>query len=154
MYDILIRNGRVVDGTGSPWFLGDVAVSGETIEAVGHLPGATAKQVVNAENQIVSPGFIDPHTHSDFPLFEDPAPDFKLQQGITTEIVGNCGISVAPLDDGTRRELEKYVAFMQTDGNWDWHRQSWPCPGSKELSHAHQNTNNSHGWDSGTDRLW
>ena len=120
MYDVLIQNGKIVDGTGSPWCFGDVAVSGDTIEAVGHMAGATAKLVIDANNQVVSPGFVDPHTHSDFPLFDDPPPDFKMRQGITTEIIGNCGISMAPLDDETRADLEKYVDFMKIGGRWDW----------------------------------
>lgn len=121
MTDILIRNGRIVDGTGAPWFYGDVAVSGDTIEAVGHLPGADAGKIIDARDRVVSPGFIDPHTHSDFPLFNDPPPDYKLRQGITTEVIGNCGISVAPLDDATRTELERYAGFMQAAEGWDWH---------------------------------
>ncbi len=121
MYDILIQNGKIIDGTGSPWFFGDVAVTGDTISAVGHIPVANANRVIDAKSQIVSPGFIDPHTHSDFPLFENPPPDYKLRQGITTEVIGNCGISLAPVDDDTRADLENYVDFMKIGGGWNWH---------------------------------
>jgi len=121
MTDILIRNGRIVDGTGAPWFYGDVAVSGDTIQAVGNFSGTDAERIIDAENQVVCPGFIDPHTHSDFALFNDPPPDYKLRQGITTEVIGNCGISLAPLDDITRADLEKYVGFVQAAEGWDWH---------------------------------
>lgn len=121
MTDIRIRNGRIVDGTGAAWFYGDVAVSGDAITAVGHLSGIDAERIIDAGGRVVCPGFIDPHTHSDFPLFNDPAPDYKLRQGITTEIIGNCGISVAPLEDATRAELEKYAGFMQAPEGWDWH---------------------------------
>ena len=121
MFDTLIRNGQIVDGTGAPWFYGDVAVSEDTIQAVGNLSHADAKQTIDARNQQVCPGFVDPHTHSDFPLFDDPAPDYKLRQGITTEVIGNCGISLAPLEDATRSELEKYVGFIKTGSGWDWH---------------------------------
>ena len=116
MYDILIQNGKIIDGTGSPWFFGDVAVSGNTIDAVGHIPVANANRVIDAKGQVVCPGFIDPHTHSDFPLFDNPPPDYKLRQGITTEVIGNCGISLAPLDNDTRADLEKYVDFMKIGG--------------------------------------
>lgn len=121
MFDTLIRNGQIVDGTGAPWFYGDVAVSGDTIQAVGNLSQADAKKTIDARNQLVCPGFVDPHTHSDFPLFDNPAPDYKLRQGITTEVIGNCGISLAPLEDATRSELEKYVGFIKTGSGWDWH---------------------------------
>ena len=121
MFDILIRKGRIIDGTGSPWFHGDVAISGDTLAAVGHLPGASAARVIDVGGMVVCPGFIDPHTHSDFPLFDDPPPDFKLRQGITTEVIGNCGISLAPVEEATRADLEKYVEFMRSDAPWNWH---------------------------------
>lgn len=120
MYDILIRNGQIVDGTGAPWYHGDVAISGDTIEAMGFLKGAQATRTIDAEGQTVCPGFIDPHTHSDFILFDNPAPDYKLRQGITSEVVGNCGISLAPLDESTRSDLEKYVDFLKRAGTNDW----------------------------------
>jgi N-acyl-D-amino-acid deacylase len=120
MFDTLICNGQIVDGTGAPWFYGDVAVSGDTIEAVGNLSHTDAGQTIDARGRVVCPGFVDPHTHSDFPLFDDPAPDYKLRQGITTEVIGNCGISLAPLDDATRSDLEKYVGFVKAGSGWDW----------------------------------
>ncbi|MBW2148664.1 MAG: D-aminoacylase [Deltaproteobacteria bacterium] len=120
MYDVLIQNGRIIDGTGSPWFYGDVAVSCDTIRSVGHLTGADAALYIDARGRCVCPGFIDPHTHTDYCLFDDPAPDYKLRQGITTEVMGNCGMSLAPLDDATRVDLEKYVSFMATTEQWEW----------------------------------
>src|SRR5262249_42206594 len=87
--DLLIRGGRVVDGTGNPWFQGDVAVRGDRIVAVGRVPeGAAARRVIDAQGLVVAPGFIDMHSHSDMPLLEDGAALSKLYQGVTTEVLG------------------------------------------------------------------
>jgi N-acyl-D-aspartate/D-glutamate deacylase len=88
-FDVLIRGGRVVDGSGNPWFEGDVAVRGDRIVAVGRVPeGAAARRVIDARGLVVAPGFIDMHSHSDMPLLEDGAALSKVYQGVTTEILG------------------------------------------------------------------
>lgn len=88
-YDLVIRNGRVVDGTGNPWFRGDVAIRGDRIVAVGLLPeGVPAKRTIDASGRIVAPGFIDMHSHSDWVLFEDGGAPSKIRQGVTTEVLG------------------------------------------------------------------
>jgi N-acyl-D-aspartate/D-glutamate deacylase len=92
-FDLLITGGRIVDGTGNPWFYGDVGIVGDRIEAVGDLTGKTAKQTIDAEGLVVSPGFIDLHTHCDRGLSQ---PESKanlnyLIQGTTTVVTGNCG---------------------------------------------------------------
>ncbi|HVA51456.1 MAG TPA: D-aminoacylase [Pirellulales bacterium] len=94
-YDLLIRNGRIVDGTGNPWFYGDVAVRGDRIAAVGRVPDATARRTIDACGLVVSPGFIDIHSHSDFLLLEDGHAQSKIRQGVTTEILGE-GSSAGP----------------------------------------------------------
>jgi N-acyl-D-aspartate/D-glutamate deacylase len=94
-YDLLIRNGRVVDGTGNPWFYGDVAVRLDRIVAVGKIASATARKEIDAKGLVVSPGFIDMHSHSDFLLLEDGDGQSKIRQGVTTEILGE-GDSAAP----------------------------------------------------------
>ena len=87
--DLLIRGGKIVDGTGNPWFLGAVAIRGDRIEAVGSLdPQVTAHQIIDATNLIVAPGFIDIHSHSDMTLLEDGSAQSKIRQGVTTEILG------------------------------------------------------------------
>ena len=88
-YDLVIRNGRVVDGTGNPWFRGDVAIRGDRIVAVGRLTeGAPAKRTIDASGLVVAPGFVDMHSHSDWVLFEDGTAPSKIRQGVTTEVLG------------------------------------------------------------------
>lgn len=94
-YDLLVRNGRIVDGTGNPWFHGDVAVRGDHIVAVGHIPAAAARREIDARGLVVAPGFIDIHSHSDFLLLEDGAAASKVRQGVTTEVLGE-GSSPGP----------------------------------------------------------
>jgi N-acyl-D-amino-acid deacylase len=94
-YDILIRGGRIVDGTGNPWYAGDVAIRADRIVAIGKLPNATAKRVIDATGMVVSPGFIDMLGQSEVSLLIDNRAVSKLAQGITSEITGEGG-SIAP----------------------------------------------------------
>ncbi len=94
-YDLLIRNGKVVDGTGNPWFYGDVAVRAGRVVAVGRVPAAPAKREIDARGLVVAPGFIDIHSHSDYLLFEDGDAQSKIRQGVTTEVLGE-GSSAGP----------------------------------------------------------
>jgi N-acyl-D-aspartate/D-glutamate deacylase len=94
-YDLVIRNGRVVDGTGNPWFVGDVAIVGDKIVAVGRVPAGEAKRSIDAKGLVVAPGFIDMHSHSDELLLEDGHAQSKIRQGVTTEVLGE-GRSAAP----------------------------------------------------------
>src|SRR3954469_20667928 len=88
-WDVLIRGGRIVDGTGNPWFEGDVAIRGNRISAIGRLgPAASARRVIEARGLIVAPGFVDIHSHSDIPLLEDGNAASKIRQGVTTEVLG------------------------------------------------------------------
>jgi N-acyl-D-amino-acid deacylase len=96
-YDLIIRGGQIVDGTGNPWFAGDVGIRGDRIAAVGRLSGATAKREINARGLVVAPGFIDLHTHSDLPLIEDGNAESKVREGVTIDVIGE-STSVAPRD--------------------------------------------------------
>jgi len=96
-YDTLIKGGYVIDGTGASRVSADVAIDDDRIVAVGDLGQASAGRVIDASNRIVAPGFIDVHTHDDRALLANPSMDMKVSQGVTTVVVGNCGISLAPL---------------------------------------------------------
>jgi N-acyl-D-amino-acid deacylase len=97
MYDLIIKNGKVVDGTGNPWFKADVAVKDGKVAALGDLSDAEAGRVLDATGLVVCPGFIDIHAHGLDQLAVAPTADAKIHQGITTMLGGNCGGSVAPL---------------------------------------------------------
>jgi dihydroorotase/N-acyl-D-amino-acid deacylase len=121
-YDLIIRNGQVIDGTGNPWYSADVAVSGERIAAIGDLHQAHAKREIDAKGRIVSPGFIDMLGQSEVSLLLDNRSLSKLSQGITTEITGEGG-SIAPQNEKTlaamKPFLERYnlsVAWTTLDG--------------------------------------
>ena len=100
-YDLVIRNGRIVDGTGSPWYSGDLAIRDGRIAAIGRLEGAKAQRTVDARGQVVAPGFIDMLGQSELAILVNPSLPSKIFQGITTEITGEGG-SPAPLDDAQR----------------------------------------------------
>ncbi len=94
-YDLVIRHGKLVDGTGNPWYHGDLAVRGRKIAALGKLPAGAARREIEARGLVVAPGFIDIHSHSDFTLLEDGAAQSKIRQGVTTEVLGE-GSSPGP----------------------------------------------------------
>ena len=86
-YDLIIRGGKIIDGTANPWFQGDVAVKGDRIAVLGRVEGS-AKRVIDANGLVVAPGFIDMHSHSDWVLLEDGNAESKIRQGVTTEVIG------------------------------------------------------------------
>lgn len=94
-YDLLIKNGTVVDGSGNPGYRADVAVSGGKIAAIGRI-NERAKQTIDAEGHIVSPGFVDGHTHMDAQIFWDPIGSCSSYHGVTSVVMGNCGFTLAP----------------------------------------------------------
>lgn len=121
-YDLVIRNGRIVDGTGNPWFHGDVAIADEKLVAVGRVPEGKAKRTIDAKGLIVAPGFIDAHSHSDDLLLEDGHAESKIRQGVTTEVLGE-GRSAGPLKGQLRarafKARGKTLAWSTLGGYFD-----------------------------------
>lgn len=107
-YDLLITGGSIFDGSGNPGIDGDVAIKRDMIVKIErHIDKRTARQVIDASGYAVTPGFIDPHSHTDFELLVNPKAESKIRQGITTEIGGNCGFSLFPPSDVNRSYLKK-----------------------------------------------
>ncbi len=113
VHDLIIINGKIVDGTGNPWFFGDIAVNNERIKMIGDLSGEKSNKIIDAEGLIVSPGFIDPHTHALRGIFEVPNAESSLLQGITTLTEGNDGASPFPID-------EHYLAISNKKISPNW----------------------------------
>lgn len=118
MLDTLIEGGTVIDGTGKPGFAADVGITDGLVEAVTPDLEAEAARTIDATGLCVAPGFIDPHTHSDVPLLVDPHGHSKIRQGVTTEVVGNCGSSPAPLVGQALEEVQQRCALLDLEVTW------------------------------------
>jgi N-acyl-D-amino-acid deacylase len=116
-YDVIIKNGRIIDGSGNPWVSGDVAITGDRIAKVGKLDGSSAKRVIDAHDLVVSPGFIDMLGQSEMALLIDNRSLSKLSQGITSEITGE-GASVAPQDALTLSQLQPELDRYHLKVDW------------------------------------
>jgi len=124
LFDIIIKNGRVVDGTGNPWFKTDVGIKEGKIQKIGIIDASEGETVISAEGLVVSPGFIDIHSHADFILplanhIDILAP--LVEQGITTLVTGNCGLSPFPVNPTKLDLLKSYTEFFQGGKlSWNW----------------------------------
>lgn len=110
-FDIVIKNGKIIDGTGSSWYLGDLAISEGKIQAIGKLNDVTAIRSIDANGLIISPGFIDVHNHSDETTLVYRQMENALMQGITTVVAGNCGMGLAPVRPAIREHLQKRLSL-------------------------------------------
>jgi len=111
-YDVLIKNGRVVDGSGMPSFHGDVAVKDGKIAEIGKLSGAAA-QTVDVGGQVIAPGFIDNHCHYDAQVTWDPLCSFSCDHGATSVVIGNCSLSLAPVRKGNEKRMAEYLSYVE-----------------------------------------
>jgi N-acyl-D-amino-acid deacylase len=121
MLDLVLKNGRIVDGTGNPWFFGDIGIKDDSIVETGRVRVA-GLEVVDVRGQVISPGFIDGHCHSDLMVLDNPQSEIKLQQGVTTEVLGNCGMTPAPFAPQNLELLQSYVepVLGKTEREWSW----------------------------------
>src|SRR5882724_8163707 len=108
-YDLVIRNARVIDGSGNPWFRSDVAIKDGRIARIGRIPSAEARQTIDAKNQILSPGFIDVHTHVES-IYSLPAAENFIRMGVTSLVTGNCGTSTTDVSEFLGRIKVKPIA--------------------------------------------
>ena len=107
MFDSIVKRGLVFDGSGSPGIIQDIGISNGVIAALGEIERTAAQEVIEAQNFVVCPGFIDIHSHSDFNLLVEPPGRSKILQGVTTEVCGNCGLSGAPLLGRAKEQRQK-----------------------------------------------
>ena len=124
MYSLLIKNAKIVDGTGNPWFYADLAMKGEKIVRIGSVKEEESEKTIDAKSFVVCPGFIDQHSHADLVLASAQqlkCLEGRIRQGITTEILGNCGISVAPVSQESKGLMKTFMEWMAPeDFPWDW----------------------------------
>ena len=127
MYDLIIRNGTIVDGSGMPRYRADVGIAGGKIAAIGKIR-ENARETIDADGHIVSPGLIDAHTHMDAQVFWDPIGTCSCWHGVTSVVMGNCGFSLAPCAEKDKllvmRNLERAEDIapeaMEAGIKWSW----------------------------------
>jgi N-acyl-D-amino-acid deacylase len=117
-FDVLITGGRVVDGSGNPWYRADVGIRGDRIAAIGALAGASAILKLDSAERVVAPGFIDTHVHGDLPLLLDPLHEPAIRQGVTTYLVGQDGVAMAPGSPATLEYMCRYTAGFSGGVEW------------------------------------
>jgi len=117
MFDVVIRNAYIVDGTGNPWFEADIGIKSGKISEIGNLDFEDADRIINAKELMVCPGFIDMHSHSEYSLLANSKAESKIKQGVTTEVNGNCGDSPAPIEGMTAEAAEEAKEYKL---NMDW----------------------------------
>lgn len=125
LLDLLIKNGLIVDGTDKSAFYGDIGILGDRIVSIQNEIEETSRHTIDAEGLVVSPGFIDVHSHNDLvPFMEDNIQELKLLQGVTTELVGQCGLGVVPCVDKVEELWKQYVKGVVGDPGIEWNFES------------------------------
>src|SRR6266516_1530275 len=110
MFDTLLTGGKIVDGSGLPWFKADVGIRGDRIAAIGQLAQADTRLRIDAAGKVVAPGFVDAHVHGDLALLADPYHEPAIRQGVTTYILGQDGVAMAPGSPATVDYMRRYTA--------------------------------------------
>ena len=124
MFSLLIKGVRVIDGLGNPWYRADVGLDGDKIAAIGRVKGVEADRIIEGQDKVLAPGFIDMHSHGEMVLLSSRQPELmagRIKQGVTTEVIGNCGISVAPVAEEMKPALAASVGWMTPETTeWTW----------------------------------
>src|SRR5437899_2826025 len=120
MLDLKIEGGTVIDGTGTTGGRADVGIGDDTIVAIGDLSREPTGKLLHAAGKVVAPGFIDMHSHSDWRLWGNRRAESKIRQGVTTEVVGNCGFSPAPASDEFLEELRGFALYLPKGMDFRW----------------------------------
>lgn len=118
--DIIIKNAKIVDGTGNPFYYGDIGISGDRISVIGRIVTPEGGRILDVERMVVCPGFIDEHSHSDWTIQQNRQAESSLRQGVTTEIVGNCGFSNTPVTEKNENYVKSMLDAYQPDVSLTW----------------------------------
>ena len=111
-FDVIVKRGHIVDGTGNPWFGADIGIVEGRIVEVGDLASSKAPKIIDAAGMVVCPGFIDLHNHSDQPLLTNPQAESMVRQGVTTQVIGNCGLSCAPISPEVEADWHTFGEYL------------------------------------------
>lgn len=122
VFDLMLANGRILDGCGNPWFWGDLAIQRGRIGEVAPAGTLRGRKVIDVGGRFVAPGFIDVHTHSDLSILVNRRAESAVRQGATTHVIGNCGMSPAPVDEDHLAEMRRYWGRIseQPEVTWEW----------------------------------
>jgi N-acyl-D-amino-acid deacylase len=121
-FNIVLANGRILDGCGNPWFLGDLAIRRGRIVEIAPAGTLRGHKVVHVDGRYVAPGFVDVHTHSDLSILINRRAESVVRQGVTTHVIGNCGMSAVPVDETRLDEMRRYWGRIsdQPEVTWGW----------------------------------
>src|SRR3989454_2378614 len=119
-FDVVIRGGRVLDGTGAPWRRADIGTRGAKVARVGDVGRSKSAVVIDASSMYVAPGFIDIHTHSDIGILVESTAECAVRQGVTTHVIGNCGDSPAPIGEAYREFAVRRFEYYAEAKEWTW----------------------------------
>ena len=122
VYDLVLANGRIVDGCGNPWFWGDLGIHQGKIRSIALAGALQGHKIIDVNGRFIAPGFVDIHTHSDLSILVNRRAESVVRQGVTTEIIGNCGMSPAPVEEDHLADIQHYWGSIsdQPEVTWNW----------------------------------